>query len=68
MKRFTETSNINPFSTNVANKPGSWFYYLWNQVKTAMESSDILSKDAGHRPASLLEMSLLHRCFYLVSA
>ena len=25
--------------------------------------SNILSKDAGHRPASLLKMSLFHRCF-----
>ena len=25
--------------------------------------SDILSKDAGHRPASLLKISLFHRCF-----
>ena len=25
--------------------------------------SDILSKDAGHRPASLLKMSLFHRYF-----
>ena len=25
--------------------------------------SDILSKDAGHRPASLPKMSLFHRCF-----
>ena len=26
--------------------------------------SDILSKDAVHRPASLLKMSLFHRCFF----
>ena len=25
--------------------------------------SDILRKDAGHRPASLLKMSLFHKCF-----
>ena len=25
--------------------------------------SDILGKDAGHRPESLLKMSLCHRCF-----
>ena len=25
--------------------------------------SDILSKDAAHRPASVLEISLFHRCF-----
>ena len=25
--------------------------------------SDILSKNAGHRPASLLKMSLFHWCF-----
>ena len=25
--------------------------------------SDILSKDASHRPATLLKMSLLHMCF-----
>ena len=29
--------------------------YLWK--------SDILSKDAGHRPASLLKISLFHRYF-----
>ena len=26
--------------------------------------SDILSKDAGHGPASLVKMSLFHRCFF----
>ena len=25
--------------------------------------SDILNKDAGYQPASLLKMSLFHRCF-----
>ena len=25
--------------------------------------SDILSEDAGHRPASLLKMTFFHRCF-----
>ena len=27
--------------------------------------SDILSKDADHRPGSLLKMSLFHRCSYI---
>ena len=26
--------------------------------------SDILSKDAGHGPASLVKMSLFHMCFF----
>ena len=28
-----------------------------------IRKSDILSKDAGHRPASLLKMSIFDRCF-----
>ena len=28
-----------------------------------VRKSDILSKDAGHRPASLLKMSFFYRCF-----
>ena len=29
-----------------------------------LRNSDILSKDAGHRPASLLKMLLFHRYFH----
>ena len=37
-------------------------FYLQNVWKHLWKS-DILSKDTGHRPASLLKMSLFHRCF-----
>ena len=55
---------FNPLSTNVpfTDKPGSWFLpakmfekYLWK--------SGILSKDACHRPASLLKISLFQKGF-----
>ena len=31
--------------------------------ETHLWKSDILSKDVGHRPASLIKMALFHRCF-----
>ena len=55
---------FNPFSTNVPfmDKPASWFL-LGKCLKKHLWKSHILSKDAGHRPASLLKMTLFHRCF-----
>ena len=32
-------------------------------IALSITKSDILSKDAGQLPASLLKMSLFHRCF-----
>ena len=51
--------NVNPFSTNVRfmQKAGSWFL-LAKMFKKQLWKSDILSKDAGHRPGSLLKISL----------
>ena len=43
-------------------KPGGWFF-TGKMCEKRMWKSDILSKDAGHRAASLLKMSLFHRCF-----
>ena len=56
--------DFNPFSTNASltDKPGSWFL-LDRMFEKHLWKSDILSKDAGHRPAALLKMSLFHRCF-----
>ena len=56
---------INPFPANVPflGKPGSWFL-LAKVVKKHQLKSDILSEDAVQWPASLLRMSLLHRCFF----
>ena len=34
-----------------------------NSMEKNLPKSDILNKDAGHRPASLLKMSLFHKCF-----
>ena len=50
---------------------GTMFHLRTNQVvgftskmfEKHLWKSDILSKDAGHRPASLFKMSLFHRCF-----
>ena len=45
---------FNPFLANVPfmNRPNSWFL-LAKYVKKHIWKSDILSKDAGHRPADL---------------
>ena len=44
------------------NKPGCWFL-LAKCLKKHLWKSDILIKDAGHWPVSLLKMSLYHRYF-----
>ena len=41
-------------------------FKLQNIWKTPVEGG-ILSKDAGHRPASLLKISLFHMCFSNIS-
>ena len=61
---FSLFHSINPFSTNVplTNKPGGWFL-LAKYLKNTLWNGDILSKDVGHRRASLLKLSLSHKCF-----
>ena len=44
------------------NKPGSWFL-LAKCLKKHLWIRDILSKDVGHLPVSLLKISLYHRHF-----
>ena len=58
------SASINLFSTNasIMDKPGSWFFTT-KMFEKHLWKSDILSKDSGHRPASLLKMPLFHRCF-----
>ena len=43
-------------------KPRSWFL-LAKCVKKHLWKSDILSKDTDQQSASLLRISLFHRCF-----
>ena len=54
-----------------------WMVFTSKMFEKHLWKSDILIKDADHRPASLLKMALFHRCFsnlllvktnYLVSA
>ena len=47
---------ITPFSSNVpfTDKPGTWFL-LAKMFEKHLRKSDILSKDASHRPSSLLK-------------
>ena len=40
------------------------FYY--QMFEKHLWKGDILSKDAGHRPVSLLKMSLFHGCFSII--
>ena len=67
VRHFLIRSILNPCQANVPimEKPGSWFL-LAKCVKKHLRKSDILSKDAGHRPASLPKMSLFRRCFSFI--
>ena len=40
-----------------------WLVFTSKMFEKHLWTSDILRKDAGHRPASILKMSLFHRCF-----
>ena len=55
-------SNINQSQASVPiiEKPSRW------KSDILSKKSEILIKDAGHGPASLLNMSILHRCFSLI--
>ena len=61
---FCKNRMLNPFSTNVPimDKPG-WWICTSKLFEKHQWKSDILSKDAGRRTASLLKMSLFHICF-----
>ena len=40
-----------------------WMVFTSEMCEKHQWKSDILSKDAGHQPGSLLKISLFHRCF-----
>ena len=61
---YVRNNYFNLFQANapLMEKPG-WMVFISKICDKHLWKSDILSKDASHGPASLLKMSLFHRCF-----